>query len=219
MISFAYVRVSSKEQNPERQIEAIKAYCPGILPDRVFVDKLSGKDFERPSYKSLKCVLGNMASVSDGQEPIELIVEELDRLGRNAKQVKEELAWFKSHGIAVRILELPTTLVDIKENKWVFEMASNILIEVYSAIAQQENEKRRKRQAEGIALAKQRGVYKGRKPVDVDWEMFREVYGKWKSHQITATAAMNMLSMRKSTFYRRVKDFERGKTGKEMAAR
>lgn len=218
MISFAYVRVSSREQNPERQLEAIRAYCPDIAKDRIFTDKLSGRDFDRPQYQALKTILANMASVSDGNEPIQLIVEELDRLGRNKEQVKAELEWFKANGIIIRILELPTTLMDmsVSENRWVFDMASNILIEVYSAIAQQENEKRRKRQAEGIALAKQKGVYKGRKPVEVDWEAFRAVYTQWKLGRITATAAMNILSMKKSTFYRRVKELEAGKAGREV---
>lgn len=205
VISYAYVRVSSKEQNPERQIEAIKEYCPDIQPERIFVDKQSGKTFERKYYQILKNILENVAETLREGDSLQLILEEVDRLGRNARQIKKELAWFQKMGIAVRILELPTTLIDLKENKWVFEMATNILIEVYASIAQQENEKRAKRQAEGIAIAKTKGIYKGRKPLEIDEETFDKVYRKWQLGEITAQKAMELLGLTKSTFYRRVK--------------
>ena len=209
MVSYAYVRGSSTEQNPERQVEAIRNYCPDIPPGNIFLDKQSGRTFERPRYQAMKGAIENVAEALRGIETIQLIVEEVDRLGRNAAQVKEELAWFQRLGVVVRILELPTTLANASgENGWVLEMVSNILVEVYSAMAEQENEKRAKRQREGIALAKARGVYQGRKPVAIDRNAFERVYSRWKAGECTARKAMDMLGMKRSTFYRHVKQFE-----------
>lgn len=136
---YFYARVSTRDQNLERQLEAAKAYKDEI--DRVFSDKQSGKNFERGEYQAMKALL-----VSGD----EVIVKELDRLGRNSEMVKEELRWFKENGITVRILDIPTTLLDFGEQDWVREMVTNILVEVLSAMAQQEREKTKRRQAEGI---------------------------------------------------------------------
>lgn len=114
-------------------------------------------------------------------------MEELDRLGRNADLIKRELMWFKEHNIIVRILEIPTTLIEVDEsNRWVMEMVTNLLIEVYAQLAQAELEKRAKRQAEGIAIAKAKGVYKGRKPIQLDTMQFETVYMRWKAGEISA---------------------------------
>ena len=116
----------------------------------------------------MKVILEHLSKASSSSDSIELIIEEMDRLGRNATGIKKELLWYKEHNIIVRILEIPTTLLDVDQNnKWVTELINSLLIEVYSAIAEQELEKREKRQAEGIAEAKKKGVYKGRKPIEV----------------------------------------------------
>lgn len=95
--------------------------------------------------------------------------------------------WFKEHNIIVRILEIPTTLIEVDEsNRWVMEMVTNLLIEVYAQLAQAELEKRAKRQAEGIAIAKAKGVYKGRKPIQLDTMQFETVYMRWKAGEISA---------------------------------
>ena len=137
---YFYARVSTRDQNLERQLEAARAYKDEI--DRVFSDKQSGKNFDREAYQEMKSLL-----VSGD----EVVIKELDRLGRNSEMIKEELRWFKDNGITVRILDIPTTLLDFGEQDWVREMVTNILVEVLSAMAQQERDKTQRRREEGIA--------------------------------------------------------------------
>ena len=211
MVTYAYLRVSTREQNLERQEIAIKQFRPEIPEVNIFRDKFTGKTFDRPQYNAMKIILEHITKANDGNEMIEVVVEELDRLGRDSEGIKTELHWFKEHNICVRILEIPTTLIDIKkENVWVMDLINQILIEVYSAMAQQELEKRAKRQAEGIAVAKEKGVKFGRRAIEVDESEFNIVYELWKSGEITAVAAMKRLKLKPNTFYRRVKEFEKG---------
>lgn len=164
MINYGYARVSTTDQNLDRQITAIKQFKPSISDKNIFTDKQTGKNFDRPQYNAMKIILEHVANANESEELVEVVFEELDRLGRNAKGIKQELEWFKEHHICVRILEIPTTLIEIKqENKWVMDLINQILIEVYAAMAEQELEKRAKRQAEGIAVAKEKGVQFGRK--------------------------------------------------------
>lgn len=194
LLKYAYCRVSTKDQNIDRQIIAIKKYAPDIPDDNLFIDKQTGKNFEHEHYQEMKVILEHISKVKSESDNIELIIEELDRLGRNADLIKKELMWFKEHNIIVRILEIPTTLVELdKNNHLLMEMVANILIEVYTTIAQAELEKRAKRQAEGIAVAKSKGVYTGRKPIKIDNEQFNSVYARWKSKEITARQAMSEL--------------------------
>lgn len=211
-LKYAYCRVSTKDQNIDRQIIAIKKYAPDIPDDNLFIDKQTGKNFEREHYQEMKVILEHISKVKSESDNIELIIEELDRLGRNADLIKKELMWFKEHNIIVRILEIPTTLVELdKNNHLLMEMVANILIEVYTTIAQAELEKRAKRQAEGIAVAKSKGVYTGRKPIKIDNEQFNSVYARWKSKEITARQAMSELNIKSNTFYRRIKEYEASK--------
>ena len=211
MVTYAYLRVSTRDQNLERQEIAIKQFRPEITEANIFRDKFTGKTFDRPQYNAMKIILEHITKANDGNEMIEVVVEELDRLGRDSEGIKKELQWFKEHNICVRILEIPTTLIDIKkENVWVMDLINQILIEVYSAMAQQELEKRAKRQAEGIAVAKEKGVKFGRRAIEVDESEFNVVYELWKSGEITAVAAMKRLKLKPNTFYRRVKEFEKG---------
>lgn len=212
LLKYAYCRVSTKDQNIDRQIIAIKKYAPDIPDDNLFIDKQTGKNFEREHYQEMKVILEHISKVKSESDNIELIIEELDRLGRNADLIKKELMWFKEHNIIVRILEIPTTLVELdKNNHLLMEMVANILIEVYTTIAQAELEKRAKRQAEGIAVAKSKGVYTGRKPIKIDNEQFNSVYARWKSKEITARQAMLELNIKANTFYRRIKEYEASK--------
>lgn len=130
MNRYFYARVSSKDQNLERQLEAARSYTDRI--DRVFSDKQSGKNFERTAYKEMKSLL----AAGD-----EVIMKELDRLGRNKELIKDELRWFKENSITVRILDIPTTLLDFGNQDWVRDMVTNILVEVLAAMAEQEREK------------------------------------------------------------------------------
>ena len=202
MIYF-YARVSTKGQNTDRQLEAAKEY-PNV--DEVFVDKQSGKNFNRPEYERLK------AKVVKGDE---VIVKELDRLGRNKDGVKAELEWFKEHGVLVRILDIPTTLMVFPEGQsWVLEMVNNVLIEVMGSIAEQEREKILKRQEEGIAAmpvvdgkkySTKKGCFYGRKAIDVgdDFEKFLK---KQKDGQLTVSQCCAALSISRSTWYAKAKE-------------
>ena len=135
---YLYARVSTKEQNLARQLENAKQFNP----DRIFEDKQSGKNFIREAYQEMKSVLVQGDTV---------IVSSLDRLGRNKEATKEELRWFKNHGILLRVLDLPTTLIEYpKGQEWIMEMINNILIEVMSTVDEQERHRIRKRQREGI---------------------------------------------------------------------
>lgn len=211
-LQYAYCRISTIDQNIDRQIIAIKQFAPTITDNNIFIDKKTGKDFEREQYQEMKVILEHISKANSNSETIELIVEELDRLGRNADLIKRELMWFKEHNIIVRILEIPTTLIEVDEsNRWVMEMVTNLLIEVYAQLAQAELEKRAKRQAEGIAVAKAKGVYKGRKPIAINNVQFEAVYMRWKAGEISARQAMSELNIKSNTFYRRVKEYETSK--------
>jgi DNA invertase Pin-like site-specific DNA recombinase len=201
MIYF-YGRVSSKDQNLARQLEVAKAY-KNI--DHVYCDKQSGKDFDRPEYQKLKAV------VVPGDE---VIVKELDRLGRNKDEIKVEIAWFKENGVDLRILDVPTTLIDFQGQEWIRDMVNNILIEVLGAVAQQEREKTNRRQREGIdampvvdgkKYSTKKGCTYGRKPVELgdDFEKFLK---KQKDGLMTVNECCEALGIGRSTWYARVRE-------------
>lgn len=148
---YGYARVSTaQKQNEARQIEALIAY--GVEEKYIKTDKASGKDFNRENYQLLKNEILRPGDT--------LVVKELDRLGRNKEQVKEELKYFKDNKIRVKILNIPTTLMDLPEGQeWVFDMVNNILIEVLGAIAEDERIKIKQRQSEGIAAMKESKEY------------------------------------------------------------
>lgn len=195
---YGYARVSTREQNLDRQIAALRQY---VTDERdIITDKESGKDFDRTGYQYLRERL-----IRPGDT---LIVKSLDRLGRNKEQVKEELQHYRADGVRVKILDLPTTMIELPEGQdWIVEMVNNILIEVLASIAEQERLTIRQRQAEGIAEAKKQGRQLGRKKTDRP-ENWDEVTGLWKSGSITAVQAMDRLGLKKSTFYRMIREQE-----------
>lgn len=206
IFNFAYARVSTDEQETERQKQAIKEYCPEIEEKDIFIDKATGKNFDRPSYQLMKSIIER---VSTEENQVELIIEEFDRLGRNKQQIQEELRWFKEHHTRVRILNLPTTLVDVPgDSSYLLEMVQNILIEVMGTIAEEELRMRKKRQMEGIEIARQKGKYRGRKPVQIEEKAFLDKYTRWRKGEITAVEAMRLLGVKANTFYRRVALYE-----------
>ena len=150
---YGYMRVSTKAQNLNRQEDALLEF--GVEKDNIFADKESGKNFDREKYQEMKSIL---------KRNDVLVIKELDRLGRNKKMVKEELEYFKNNGIRVKILNIPTTLIDFPEGQeWIMDMINNILLEVMSSIDEEERRKIKTRQAEGIAAAKAGGVKFGPK--------------------------------------------------------
>ena len=196
--TYYYARVSSKEQNLDRQIAAFKAL--GAQEREIITDKESGKDLNRAGYAALKNAMLRRGDT--------LVVKSLDRLSRNKCDIKNELQYFKDNGIRLKVIDLPTTMMELPEGQeWVFEMVNNILIEVLASIAEQERITTKRRQSEGIAIAKEAGKHLGRPMIDFppNWNQF---YSDWKAGTITAVAAMRQLGLKRSTFYRLVKQQE-----------
>ncbi len=208
---FGYVRVSSKDQNEDRQVAAIKEYCKANnldIEDRnIITDKQSGKDFNREGYKTLTRQL-----LREGDT---LIIKELDRLGRNKAEIKKELEYLKDKKVIVRILDIPTTLIELpKGSDWVMDMVNNVLIEVMGSIAEEERQKIRRRQREGIEQAKKAGKHLGRPRMDWDTitrqqrELIGEYYPMWKDGEITATKFMEIVDLKRNTFYKIISQYE-----------
>lgn len=196
---YGYARVSSTEQNLDRQILALQKY---VSPEHIVVDKQSGKNLDRPGYQALKGLFG----LRSGDV---LYVTSLDRLSRSKADIKEELQWFKARGVRLMILDLPTSLVQVPDGQeWILDMIQNILVEVLSSIAEQERLTIRKRQAEGIAAAKKKGKHLGRPPVKIP-DDFLVIYGLWCSGKITAVEAQKRLGMSAATFYRTVRKYQK----------
>ena len=154
---------------------------------------------EREGYQSMK-----MHLLRDGDI---LVIKSLDRLSRNKQHIKEELEYFRAHHIRIKVLDIPTTMVELPdEQEWIFEMINNILIEVLASIAEQERLTTRQRQAEGIAAAKAAGKHLGRprQQYPSNWD---DVYARWSAGEITAVVAMKELGLKRSAFYQMVAEF------------
>jgi len=190
--TYYYARVSSREQNLDRQLAAFAAV--GAQERDIITDKESGKDLARSGYTALKTTLLRPGDT--------LVVKSLDRLSRNKSDIKNELQHFKENGIRLKVLDLPTTLVEYPAGQeWVLDMVNNILVEVLASIAQQERETIRQRQAEGIAAAKAQGRHLGR-PQAVKPDNWDTVAARWRAGKITAVEAMRQTGLKRSTFYK-----------------
>lgn len=198
-LDFGYVRVSSKDQNLDRQYEALRQCVP--FEKNIYSDKASGKDFEREGFKNM------LKAMRRGDT---LYVKSIDRLGRNKQQIKEYLEYFSKEGIRVKIVDLPTTMQDVPSGQeWVIDMINNIIIEVYTSMAEQERTNIKQRQREGIDVAKAKGKHLGRPVMELPNEWDR-LYKEWKAKKITAVAFMDTIGMKKATFYKKVKEYESG---------
>lgn len=190
---FGYVRVSTKEQNTDRQVRELAKYVP--VKANIMIDKASGKDFDRPQYQALKTI------AAEGDT---IFIKSLDRLGRNKSMIKQELQDFKDKGVIVKVLDVPTTLMDFSQfgdfSRAIMEMVNDVLIEVLGTIAEQERKTIRQRQSEGIAAAKARGKKLGR-PTKGRPENWDAIYRQWQSKQITAVAAAKAMDMSRAQFY------------------
>lgn len=188
---YGYARVSSKDQNQGRQIEALLA--TGIETNNIFVDKASGKDFERREYQKLKALLkgGDI-----------LVVKSIDRLGRNYDEIIQEWKYITKYLNAhINVIDLPI-LDTTKSNKDLTGIfISDIVLQILSYVAEQERINIRQRQAEGIALAKAEGKNLGRPQIKRPAK-FDEIYEQWKSGSITLEKAMKVLGLKRSTFYK-----------------
>ena len=189
---YGYARVSTREQNTDRQIEALMKF--GVPEQQIIIDRASGKDTEREGYQYLKRQILRSGDT--------LVIKELDRLSRNKADIKRELETFKEMGVRVKILDIPTTLTNFPpEQLWIQDMVTAILIEVLGSIAENERLKIRTRQREGIEAANKKNVRFGRPPKTLP-ENWREVMTAVKRGEMRPVDAMRELGMSKSSFYR-----------------
>lgn len=199
MTVYGYVRVSSKDQNEDRQMIALREV--GVSEKNIFVDKQSGKDFNRPKYKRLLKRL---------KTDDLLYIKSIDRLGRNYEEIQNQWRILtKDKKVDIVVLDMP--LLDTRRGKdLVGTFLSDIVLQVLSFVAENERSNIRQRQAEGIAAAKARGVRFGRPPATLP-ENFHQVYQQWKSGKITGLEAARMCDMPMSTFRYRAEIYENAK--------
>ena len=188
-MKIGYVRVSTEEQNTSRQ----EVMMQELGVEEMFVDRMSGKNKNRPELQRM------LSFVRRGDT---VVVESISRFARNTRDLLELTDQLDKAGVE---------FVSKKESIDTSTPCGRFMLTVFGAIAELERESIRERQAEGIALAKERGVYKGRKPIEVDDADFAREYAIWKSGNCTARTAMARLGLKPNTFYRRVKEYEENK--------
>jgi len=193
--TFAYCRVSCTEQNTDRQIEAMNSL--GINERDIFVDKCSGRDFERPKYQALKEQLrpGDI-----------VIIKSIDRLGRNYKQICQEWREITTEKKAhIKVVDMPV-LDTTKTEGLIGQVISDIVLQLLGYVAEQERAFILARQAEGIKIAKEKGKRLGKPPIKYP-ENWDEVYPIWKAEKITAREAMKRMNLKPTSFYKLVKKY------------
>jgi DNA invertase Pin-like site-specific DNA recombinase len=204
--TFGYIRVSSTDQNEARQVK--KMHEKGIDERDIYIDKASGKDFNRPVYQAMK------HNVREGDL---IFVDALDRLGRNYDEIIKEWKYITRDKNADIIVLENETLFDSRKFKAMGDMGKLMedqFLSLLSYVAEQERKKIKQRQAEGIAVAKEKGKHLGRPQMNLDAlskeqkQQFDSLYPQWKAEQITAVEFMNRLDVKKTTFYKIVKEYE-----------
>jgi len=199
MQEYGYVRVSTIDQNEKRQLHALQEI--GVETTNIFIDKQSGKDFNRPQYLRLteKLQVGDL-----------LYIQSIDRLGRNYDEILEQWRILtKTKKIDIVVLDMP--LLDTRVHKDLLgTFISDLVLQVLSFVAQSERENIRTRQAEGIAVAKKNGVKFGRptRPLPPD---FAELIAKWERKEISTADVLQVCNMSRSTFYSRLKKYKKNK--------
>lgn len=193
---YGYIRVSTREQNEDRQILALRQVV--ISEKNLFVDKQSGKDFQRPQYQKL---------IRKLKKDDLLVVKSIDRLGRNYAEILEQWRFLtREKGIDIVVLDMP--LLDTRRGKDLMgTFLSDIVLQVLSFVAENERSNIRQRQAEGIAAARARGVRFGRPSAPLP-EDFPQIYRQWKSGSISGTTAARMCGMPLSSFRYRAQIYE-----------
>ena len=191
---YGYVRVSSRDQNEDRQMDALQTL---VVMKNIFVDRQSGRDFERPQYKRLVKKLKK-----DGL----LYIKSIDRLGRNYTEIQEQWRFLtKEKGVDIVVLDMP--LLDTRRGKDLMgTFLSDIVLQVLSFAAENERMNIRQRQAEGIAAAKARGVRFGRPQIAMP-ECFEKTVRLWEQKEITVKEAVQRCGVSEATFYRRLREY------------
>ena len=194
LATYGYVRVSSTDQNEDRQILAMSEL--NVLPAQIFTDKQSGKDFNRPAYRSL------MKTLKFGDL---LYVKSIDRLGRNYDEIQNQWRILtKERGVDIAVIDFP--LLDTRNGKDLMgTFLADIVLQTLSFVAQNERETTRKRQAEGIAAAKARGVRFGR-PIKKPPENFGALVKLWERGKLSIWDLLTQTGLKEATFYRRLRE-------------
>ena len=192
---YGYARVSSKEQNTDRQLIALLE--AGLSENQIFTDKQSGKDFDRPRYLQL------MKKLKEGDT---LFVKSIDRLGRNYDEVIEQWRLItKEKRADIVVLDMPLLDTRSKEKDLTGTFIADLVLQILSYVAQTERENIKQRQSEGIAAARERGVHLGRQKRPVP-ENFAEVVFEWREKKITLREALEVLHVGKTYFYEKIKE-------------
>ena len=197
MTTYGYARVSSKDQNLDRQLDQLKAI--GIEPRHIFCDKASGKNFNRPSWNSL---------IDQLQKGDLLVVVSLDRMGRNYTDIKEQWQHIThTIGADIKVLDMPMLDTSQTAESLDRRFIADLVLQILSYTAEKERKNIHARQEQGIKAAQERNVKFGRPAAQFPdgWE---QTYTAWKDGQITATAAMDSLNLKRTTFYKLVKQYE-----------
>jgi len=197
---YSYIRVSSIDQNEDRQLDAIAQL--NIPKPNIYIDKLSGKDFNRPSYKAL------MYKLQSGDL---LYIKSIDRLGRNYEEILEQWRILtKEKGVDIAVLDM-MPLLDTRNGKDLMgTFLADVVLAVLSLVAQKERENIRQRQAEGIASAKARGVKFGR-PIKKPSDDFAEVVRLWEKGEIGFEDMLGRTGLKQATFYNRLRELRAGR--------
>lgn len=200
MVAYGYVRVSSTDQNEDRQVLAMEQ--AGIQRANIFVDKQSGKDFNRPNYKRL------MKKLRSGDT---LFIKSIDRLGRNYEEILNQWRIItKEKSVDVVVIDMP--LLDTRHEKNLLgTFISDIVLQLLSYVSETERTNIKQRQAEGIAAAKKRGVKFGR-PIKEMPPNFGELITQWEKKELTMQEILKTYDMSESTFYRRMREYNAGKS-------
>ena len=195
MKMYGYVRVSSADQNEDRQMIAMNEL--NIPADQIYMDKLSGKDFDRPAYKTLvkKFKYGDL-----------LYIKSIDRLGRNYEEIQNQWRILtKDRGIDIAVIDMP--LLDTRNGKDLMgTFLADVVLQLLAFVAQSERDTIRKRQAEGIAAARAKGVHLGRPPKRSP-ENFGEIVKQWERGKLPFSDVLMRTGLKKGTFYNRLREF------------
>jgi len=195
MATYGYVRVSTAEQHEDRQIIALSEIS--ISPSQIYIDKTSGNDFERPAYKTL----------TEKLKPGDLVfIKSIDRLGRNYDEIQNQWRVLtKERGVDIAVIDMP--LLDTRNGKDLMgTFIADIVLQILSFVAQCERETTRKRQAEGIAAAKARGVRFGR-PIIKPPDNFGVLVKQWECGKLPILDVIEQTSLKEATFYRRLREW------------
>lgn len=195
-MKYGYVRVSTKEQNIDRQL--VEMYAQGLNDKTIFIDKQSGKDFERDEYQKLKKKLksGDL-----------LVIKSIDRLGRNYDMIIDEWRTLVNDmNVDIQVLDMPLLDTRTEGKNLVGKFISDIVLQILSFVAENERENIKKRQAEGIRIAKEKGKHLGRPKLKLP-KNFTIIANQYKKKEITLTEALSSLKMNRSTFYKNLNLF------------